>query len=506
MVKNRWFYKFLLWRENTIKEKHFVLIVSFLVGICTAASAIILKNLIHWIQHLLSVNFDADQVNYLYLLYPVVGILLSGLFVKYVVRDDISHGVTKILYAISQRKSRIKLHNVWSSTVASSVTIGFGGSVGAEAPIVLTGAAIGSNLGRLFRMEQKTLMLLVGCGAAGAIAGIFKAPIAGLVFVIEVLMLDLTMTSVLPLLITSVTAATVSYIFTGTEALFHFSQTEVFAIERIPYVLLLGIFCGLVSLYFTRVMNWIEGETLDKFLGERWEELSEMSRLTFIRDFYYMCHELRSAGIAHGDLSCLNIMVTAANDIRLVDYDSLYVSEMGTKFEQVTGGADGFQHPDRINAKRLPCGSIDDDNFSQLIIALSLWVAFFEPSITQRYGESNLLFLSSDLSGANGTERVGNLRNSAGWKAAQKYSSRFEHVRTLMKALESSIQRPVSDVPSLLRFAGREIILSEHFYSLLNRKLQEKASYCTACGHRFVSDDFDYCTVCGTKRHVYEVA
>lgn len=254
------FYKFLLWRSNTIKEKHFVLIVSFLVGICTAASAIILKNLIHWIQHLLSVNFAADQVNYLYLLYPVVGILLSGLFVKYVVRDDISHGVTKILYAISQRKSRIKPHNMWSSIVASSVTIGFGGSVGAEAPIVLTGAAIGSNLGRLFRMEQKTLMLLVGCGAAGAIAGIFKAPIAGLVFVIEVLMLDLTMTSVLPLLITSVTAATVSYIFTGTEAMFRFVQTEPFIIERIPYVILLGIFCGLVSLYFTRVMNWIEGQ------------------------------------------------------------------------------------------------------------------------------------------------------------------------------------------------------------------------------------------------------
>ncbi len=255
-----WFYKFLVWRANNIKEKHFVLIVSFLVGICTAASAIILKNLIHFIQYLLSVNFEADQVNYLYLLYPVLGILLSGLFVKYVVRDDISHGVTKILYAISQRKSRIKPHNMWTSIVASSVTIGFGGSVGAEAPIVLTGAAIGSNLGRLFKMEQKTLMLLVGCGAAGAIAGIFKAPIAGLVFVIEVLMLDLTMTSVLPLLITSVTAATVSYIFTGTEAMFKFSQTEVFVIERIPYVILLGIFCGLVSLYFTRVMNWIEGE------------------------------------------------------------------------------------------------------------------------------------------------------------------------------------------------------------------------------------------------------
>lgn len=259
-TENGWFYKFLVWRANNIKEKNFVLIVSFLVGICTAASAIILKNLIHFIQHVLSVNFAADQVNYLYLLYPVLGILLAGLFVKYIVRDDISHGVTKILYAISQRKSRIKPHNMWTSIVASSVTIGFGGSVGAEAPIVLTGAAIGSNLGRLFKMEQKTLMLLVGCGAAGAIAGIFKAPIAGLVFVIEVLMLDLTMTSVLPLLITSVTAATVSYIFTGTEAMFKFSQTEAFVIERIPYVILLGIFCGLISLYFTRVMNWIEGE------------------------------------------------------------------------------------------------------------------------------------------------------------------------------------------------------------------------------------------------------
>ena len=278
MVKNRWFYKFLLWRENTIKEKHFVLIVSFLVGICTAASAIILKNLIHWIQHLLSVNFDADQVNYLYLLYPVVGILLSGLFVKYVVRDDISHGVTKILYAISQRKSRIKLHNVWSSTVASSVTIGFGGSVGAEAPIVLTGAAIGSNLGRLFRMEQKTLMLLVGCGAAGAIAGIFKAPIAGLVFVIEVLMLDLTMTSVLPLLITSVTAATVSYIFTGTEALFHFSQTEVFAIEGVMLSLLIFVFPPLYG----------EGyDTIGLLLNGQFAGLMDNSMFYSLNDSYF---------------------------------------------------------------------------------------------------------------------------------------------------------------------------------------------------------------------------
>lgn len=252
------FYKFLLWREKHIKERSFILILSFIVGIGTAIAAITLKNLIHLIQSLLTGNLQ-DGANYWLLIYPVVGILLAGLFVRYIVRDDISHGVTKILYAISQRKSRIKPHNMWSSLVASSVTIGFGGSVGAEAPIVLTGAAIGSNLGRLFRMEQKTLMLLVGCGAAGAIAGIFKAPIAGLVFVIEVLMLDLTMTSVLPLLISSVTAATLAYIFNGSEAMFKFTQTEVFEIERIPYVLLLGVFCGIVSLYFTRAMNKIEG-------------------------------------------------------------------------------------------------------------------------------------------------------------------------------------------------------------------------------------------------------
>lgn len=270
MEKDGLFYKFLLWREKNIKERNFILIISFMVGICTAAAAIILKQLIHLIQHLLTSNFHIDEANYLLLLYPVIGILLAGLFVKYIVRDDISHGVTKILYAISQRKSRIKPHNTWSSIVASSVTIGFGGSVGAEAPIVLTGAAIGSNLGRVFKMEQKTLMLLVGCGAAGAISGIFKAPIAGLVFVIEVLMLDLTMTSVLPLLISSVTAATVSYIFTGPEALFRFSQTEVFVIERIPYVLLLGVFCGLVSLYFTRVMNRVEG--FYRKLGVYWKK------------------------------------------------------------------------------------------------------------------------------------------------------------------------------------------------------------------------------------------
>ena len=268
MTNENRFYRFLLWRERHIRERNFILLISFLVGIGAATASLLLKFLIHTIQQLLWANIR-EGANYWLLLYPIIGILLSGLFVYYVVRDDISHGVTKILYAISQRKSRIKPHNMWSSLVASSLTIGFGGSVGAEAPIVLTGAAIGSNLGRLFRMEQKTLMLLVGCGAAGAVAGIFKAPIAGLVFVIEVLMLDLTMTSVLPLLISSVTAATMSYVFSGTEAMFQFSQTEEFVMERIPYVLLLGIFCGLVSLYFTRAMLRVEG--IYASLSHRWQ-------------------------------------------------------------------------------------------------------------------------------------------------------------------------------------------------------------------------------------------
>jgi CIC family chloride channel protein len=243
------------WREQHIREKHFILILSLMIGIITAFAAILLKSTIHFIRDLLTEHVD----NWMYLVYPVIGILLSGLFVRYLLKEDIGHGVTKILYAISQRKSRIKPHNTWSSLLASSITIGMGGSVGAEAPMVLTGSAIGSNLGRLFKMEQKTLMLLVGCGAASAIAGIFKAPIAGLLFTIEVLMLDLTTASVLPLLIASVSAASVSYIFTGTDAMFRFAQQEAFDLSRIPYVLILGVVCGLIALYFTRATIWVEG-------------------------------------------------------------------------------------------------------------------------------------------------------------------------------------------------------------------------------------------------------
>lgn len=250
--------RFIEWREKHIPQNQFVLILSFMVGVLSALAAFALKNLIHFIQHLLTGNFDAHTFNWLYLLFPVIGIFITGLFIRKIVRDDISHGVTKVLYAISCRKGKIRRHNTWSSLIASGITIGFGGSVGAESPIVMTGSAIGSNLGSLFKMEKKVVMLLIGCGAAGAVSGIFKAPIAGLVFVIEVLMIDLTMSSLLPLLISSVTAATLSYIFMGTEATFELHVKDAFDLARVPYVIVLGIVCGLISLYFTHVTITIE--------------------------------------------------------------------------------------------------------------------------------------------------------------------------------------------------------------------------------------------------------
>jgi len=253
------FQRLLEWREEHISERMFILVLAFLVGFFSAVAAFVLHGLINQIGALLTGSFDRSAANWLYLVYPVVGIFITSLFVRYVVKDNISHGITRILYAISSKQSRFKGHNCWSSVVASAITIGFGGSVGAEAPIVLTGSAIGSNLGKLFRMDNKTLMLLVGCGAAGAIAGIFKAPIAGLVFTLEVLMIDLTMASLLPVLISCVTATCFTYIFSGSTALFSFHLDSDWVIDRVPASILLGIVCGLISLYFIRTMTFCEG-------------------------------------------------------------------------------------------------------------------------------------------------------------------------------------------------------------------------------------------------------
>lgn len=250
--------RLLIWRRMHFSEHKFILLLSFIVGIFTALAGLLLKWLIHQIQFLLTYQFDTTASNLLYLVYPVIGIFLTGLFVRYIVKDDISHGVTKILFAIARKQSHIKGHNTWSSVLASAITIGFGGSVGAEAPIVLTGSAIGSNLGRIFGLNNKTMMLLVGCGAAGAVAGIFKAPIAGLVFTLEVLMIDLTMASLLPLLVSCVTAAGLTFALSGTNTIFEFHLINSFAVNKIPAYIMLGILCGLVSLYFTRTMNSLE--------------------------------------------------------------------------------------------------------------------------------------------------------------------------------------------------------------------------------------------------------
>lgn len=246
------------WRERHIKERSFIIFLALVVGVICGFAAQLLKFLIHVISQVLTSHLSATTANWLYLVYPVIGIFLVTLFLNFVVKDNISHGVTKVLYAISRRKSRLKKRNMYASLIASSITIGFGGSVGAEGPIVFTGAAIGSNVGQAFRLSPRLLMLLVGCGAAAGIAGIFRAPIAGMLFTLEVLMIDLTGATVMPLLISSITGATVAYVLEGYNAEFFFSQSEPFSMRKIPYVVLLGVFCGFVSLYFTRAMFMME--------------------------------------------------------------------------------------------------------------------------------------------------------------------------------------------------------------------------------------------------------
>ena len=247
------------WRDKHITDRQMTIILALFIGFFASVAAFILHFIIKEIQVLLTAGFTTVTYNWLYLVFPVIGIFLTSLFVRYVVKDNISHGITRILYAISSKRSRLKPHNCWTSVIASAITIGFGGSVGAEAPIVLTGSSIGSSLGQLFKMDNKTLMLLVGCGAAAAIAGIFKAPIAGLVFTLEVLMVDLSMASLLPILVASVTATCFTYIFMGSNSLFSFHLDGEWIVERVPACILLGVSCGLVSLYFIRMMTSCEG-------------------------------------------------------------------------------------------------------------------------------------------------------------------------------------------------------------------------------------------------------
>ena len=247
------------WRLRYISPRNFVLILSLLSGILGGMAAVILKNAVHY-SRLILVNLSSlVSYNLLYLLLPFTGILISYLYVKYIVKDNIGHGISRILQSISKSNSIIKAHNMYSSLVASTITVSFGGSVGLEAPIVLTGSAIGSNLGKYLRLDYKTVTLLIGCGAAGAIAGIFKAPIAGVIFALEVLMLDLTMVSLIPLLIASASGAILAYFFMGRGVLFSFSvSNHPFSLNNLPFYAILGLLCGLVSIYFTKANQSIE--------------------------------------------------------------------------------------------------------------------------------------------------------------------------------------------------------------------------------------------------------
>ena len=257
MVRNRFIRKFYT-RYLEIDQVRLVYILSLVVGLLSALAAATLKNAIHYTNRILTQGITPESGSYYYLAYPVLGMLLTLLFVRFIVKDNISHGVSRVLYAISKKKSRISGHNTWTSLLATTLTIGFGGSVGAEAPIVLTGSSIGSVVGKYFRLNYRNVTLLIGCGAAGAVAGIFKAPIAGIIFTLEVLLLDLTMSSIVPLLISSVTAATVAYFLMGNNVLLSFTLAGSFNISNIPWYLLLGVVCGFVSLFFSKMTLLLE--------------------------------------------------------------------------------------------------------------------------------------------------------------------------------------------------------------------------------------------------------
>lgn len=258
MFRKAFFRKFFNRGMGLTDNVNLVYLLSLVVGLLSALAAALLKNAVHYTHYILTHGIDRGSGGYLYLAYPVFGMFLTVLFVKYIVKDNISHGISRVLYAISKKKSHLKAHNTWSSVVASTLTIGFGGSVGAEAPIVLTGSSIGSAIGRSFKLSYRSITLLVGCGAAGAVAGIFKAPIAGIVFTLEILMLDLTISSVVPLLISSVTAAVVAYFLMGDKVLLTFTVTEAFNLTNIPWYIVLGIGSGIVSLYFSKMTIFME--------------------------------------------------------------------------------------------------------------------------------------------------------------------------------------------------------------------------------------------------------
>ena len=258
MSKSIFIRKVNIWRGKHIKDKQFVYFLSIVIGLIAGLGAVVLKISVHHIESLLRDTQSSEKQNLYFLILPGIGILITVLFIRFFVKEDIGHGVAKILYAISKKNSKIKRHNTYSSIVACSFTGGFGGSVGMEAPILYTGAAIGSNIGQIFNLNYKSLTLLIGCGVAGALAAIFKAPITGVIFAFEVLLLDLTASSIIPILMSTVAGAMVPSLLIGERIEFYFTLKETFNFQAIPFYILLGIFSGFISLYFVRTNAYVE--------------------------------------------------------------------------------------------------------------------------------------------------------------------------------------------------------------------------------------------------------
>ena len=250
--------RILIWRVRKINDRKFMMFLSVIIGIIVGFAAVIIKNSVHLIQSLLTSDIGDQYHNYMYFAYPAIGVLLVLIFTKYILKRPVGHGIPTTLYAISKDNGKIKRHNMFSSIITSALTVGFGGSVGLEGPTVATGAAWGSNIGRFFHLNYRQVLLLLACAGAGAMSAIFKAPIAAIVFILEVIMLDLTISSLLPLLFASVTAAITSYLFLGMDVLYPVEIVEKFNISETPYYILLGVFAGLVSVYFTRVYKFIQ--------------------------------------------------------------------------------------------------------------------------------------------------------------------------------------------------------------------------------------------------------
>tara|TARA_R110002050_G_scaffold48356_3_gene112475 strand:+ start:31699 stop:33492 length:1794 start_codon:yes stop_codon:yes gene_type:complete len=256
--KKSWFTKFLVWRVKHISERQFIYFLSVLVGFTSGVGAVVLKNLTHFFQHLLEGKLVKYYHQAFYFVFPIIGLILVYLVIKYIIRHKVSHGIPSTLFAISKHKGIMRKYQMFGSILTAPLTVGFGGSVGLEGPTVATGAAISSNIARMFHMNQTNRNLLIGCAAAGAMSSIFKAPIAAIIFAIEVLSLDLTIASMLPLLLASISAIITSYFFFGDDVLLPFKTEDVFKISDVPFFVILGLFTGLTSIYFTEVYDRIQ--------------------------------------------------------------------------------------------------------------------------------------------------------------------------------------------------------------------------------------------------------